>query len=291
MINASRLLACALIACAALQCSDRNGSTAVDPRGGGMPRAPRQWKAAQNPANPYNAVGEIHNACLDYVAARRLRDPAMDAEASIAAAYDFFRDSTWFRLAGGDRIPIDLLRMTEEQGRGCLDRMEWTARQRGWLARMDSVLADTAHFDPVGGLSAVESEILASGAAETETGFPLLYVAIARQSAAYWLDDSGEAWPAVARAKQGVTGGAYGGALLHGRGAGTLGGIIREDATSGMYGAIAGFLGGGIYTGIAGSINGPAGALAGAAGGLIQGSTAGAAAVGAAGSIRKAIGH
>lgn len=242
----------------------------------------KDWSSIQNPNNPYNVVGEIHNNCLDYIAEQRRLDPDTTLSVNIEYVTEFFQDSSWYRLENGSGVPGGFLEHQKDSAEAYFYRLALNPSQQSFFDEILATLEDTTQEDFVTSLSQIENSILNSDLTESERGFPLLFVSLAKHSAAYWQSDTTtNVWPWLTSKKAQVGCGASGCAVS---------GIIETDAKWGLGGAIGGFLGGLVAGGLGGSLGGPAGTLGGAAGGAIIGSLAGGVSVGSTASFIHAIG-
>jgi hypothetical protein len=157
------------------------------------PRSSIEWKSVQNPNNPFNYIGVAHNDLLDYVGtvctAEQLEN---DFAAVIDAAINFVGDSSWYDpyvtaqwvSSSIDSLPYFWSLHTSSCG----------AEEIGYINAILAELNDTTYaFGEYGidttlvdRLSNVEDQILGSGLSDSAMQVPLVFVAVAKHSAAYW---------------------------------------------------------------------------------------------------------
>ena len=236
----------------------------------------QSYENIQNPNNVFNVFGEIHNNALDCCWERA------DAENpdTISDYYPYVIDYLKLTPLEGDSTWAD--NMTYEQFIS-LDSVEyyWTyvvsscsGTVATYLENILTVVQDTTHeldyIIPT--LSDIETSIISDSLGWYDRSMPLLAIAIAKHSAAYWTDTNNvNKWNEIGQGFEKRA--TY---EDEPKKKSKVRKVVVSDLKGAVWGAVSGWIGGAITGAIFGSSEGPAGTVAGAAGGAIQGSLIGA---------------
>lgn len=240
----------------------------------------KSYTAIQNPNNPYNVIGVLHNEGLDYFADNvgSSDTSQTDIEELIAA---YLVEVGVGKVVGNDTVWYDPQFVLDSIVRA----YDFRDSTRTWTAHVsfspvqqafiDAVLDEAGTIEvPISSakrdssmtvFNQVENNILSSALSVDEKSVPLALVAVAKHSLEYWSD-----YPE------------YYSSWFEGEGSEKVADrekikeVIRSDAKGLIFGAFTGFLGGAIAGGIGGLLvgNAPGGAV-GAAGGAVVGSFVG----------------
>lgn len=252
-------------------------SMPVDSYGGASPHMRKDYSSIQNPANPYNYVSSLHNEGLDYLYSRLSSQYSADTGTIVTYTYDFVCDSTWWSFGNGDIPPASIIH-------DCLDSGDyyWQVLTEcnapevvQYIDAIINVLEDStiAISESIPLLSNIESDIMVNLDTNAQ-GLPLLFVAAAKHSAAYWSDTTNwYKWfdlnAQSVRGRSGVNSWSKTRTKEKDPKKTDWGQVVKKDAIGMATGAVKGFIGGLVTGALGGSIGGPAGTVAGACGGAI----------------------
>lgn len=156
------------------------------------PSSPADWASIQNPNNPFNEVGALHNECLANIESVVHPNGPKDVDAGMDQLIVFIQDSTWYESY-----------VTKQWLLGIADSADYyydlhyqsaPQEEKDFLDAITSAIFDSSNALNADGIDAtliprlasIESDILASNLQDSEKCIPLLYVAIAKHSTAYW---------------------------------------------------------------------------------------------------------
>ncbi len=218
--------------------------------------------------NPLSWYGEKHNEALDwgfqqipYGSITRATAIGMAADFAIQAdPGDDYTPAVRHQLVALiEKSHTDYDHMSTAEVLDSLDALYLNPIQRSYMERTLAAI-DQVAADPVGAvaeLASIESAILTSSLAEDERAVPLMFVAVVKHSADYWLGYSGPGLPVGT------------GEMERRQSA------LARDGRGCLTGTLTGLAGGGLGGFLVGSFLGPAGSAAGAGGGALVGGIVG----------------
>lgn len=272
----------------AIGCQDSAPPEAHNPSGSGKGKLTAiDYNSIQNPDNYQNFYGVIHNAGLEYIVQESWDEvgdtirPLTDYEAAQMTVA--FLNSISDSLTNSDLIKLNtiaLATLDSMKNEGNIDAafaiLNLSTAQISYYHQIITAIKDpsiNSLSSMLSALSAIETNIIASSALSyVEKSFPLAIVAIAKHSAFYhaqFFDLNGTGLDEPSSNRKNLN-------LQQISEKERWKKVLEADAEAAAWGALGGFIAGGIRGAIGGLLTGgPPGGLAGAAGGALVGAAAG----------------